>query len=69
MYLAHVVFRLSLTRVGRAFGRDRTTATHACRVIEDAREDPDVDLLIAACEETLRHLPLARRLCGEGAPE
>jgi chromosomal replication initiation ATPase DnaA len=43
MYLAHVVCGLSLTEVGLLFARDRTTAAHACRVIEDRRDDPDLD--------------------------
>ena len=40
MYLAHVALRLSFTEVGELFGRDRTTVAHACRVIEDRRDDP-----------------------------
>jgi chromosomal replication initiation ATPase DnaA len=36
MYLAHVVFGLSLTEVGHIFERDRTTVAHACGLIEDA---------------------------------
>jgi len=43
MYLAHVVFGLSLTEVGRAFDRDRTTVSHACGVVEDRRDDPIFD--------------------------
>jgi chromosomal replication initiation ATPase DnaA len=57
MYLLHVVFRMSLSRVGRAFGRDRTTASHACRVVEDDREHADVDALVEACAVSLRELP------------
>jgi chromosomal replication initiation ATPase DnaA len=57
MYLLHVVFRTSLARVGRAFGRDRTTASHACHVVEDARENPEIDALIEACAISLRTLP------------
>jgi hypothetical protein len=53
VYLGHVVFGMNLTRLGRAFGRDRTTARHACRTIEDSRDDPAIDrfvgLLEAAC--------------------
>ena len=30
MYLAHVGCELSLTAVGRVFGRDRSTVAHAC---------------------------------------
>jgi chromosomal replication initiation ATPase DnaA len=43
MYLAHVVCGLSLTEVGALFGRDRTTVAHACNVIEDGRDDPELD--------------------------
>ncbi len=43
MYLAHVACGLSLTDVGRMFGRDRTTVAHACAVIEDKRDNCDFD--------------------------
>ncbi len=35
MYLAHVGFAQSFEAIGRAFDRDRTTVSHACRVVED----------------------------------
>jgi chromosomal replication initiation ATPase DnaA len=53
MYLAHVVFGLSLSRVGMAFGRDRTTVRHACAVLEDSRDDPAADLALSAMEAGL----------------
>lgn len=43
MYLAHVVCGLSMTEVGVLFARDRTTVAHACEVVEDRRDDPDLD--------------------------
>jgi chromosomal replication initiation ATPase DnaA len=43
MYLAHVVCGLSLTEVGSLFARDRTTVAHACGVVEDRRDDPELD--------------------------
>jgi chromosomal replication initiation ATPase DnaA len=43
MYLAHVVGGLSLTEVGTLFARDRTTVAHACGVVEDRRDDPELD--------------------------
>ncbi len=52
MYLAHVAAGLSLSAVGRAFGRDRTTVAHACRVVEERREDPCFDAM-AGCLERL----------------
>jgi hypothetical protein len=52
MYLAHVHLGLSLERAGQAFGRDRTTVAHACRRVEDSRDDPDF-------ERPLVHLEMA----------
>lgn len=43
MYLAHVACGISLTDVGVLFGRDRTTVAHACGLVEDRRDDPDLD--------------------------
>ena len=50
MYVAHVWLGLSLSEVGRRFDRDRTTVAHACRVVEDRRDDPRVDRVVAAIE-------------------
>ncbi|PHR60941.1 MAG: chromosomal replication initiator DnaA [Robiginitomaculum sp.] len=57
MYLAHVAFELSLSRVASAFGRDRTTVSHACHLIEDRRDDPGFDLQLEGLERVLRELP------------
>ena len=54
MYLAHVALGLNFSQVGRAFGRDRTTAAHACRLIEDRRGDPRLDNALADLEHVLR---------------
>ena len=54
MYLAHVALGLNFTEVGRAFGRDRTTAAHACRAIEDRREETHLDIALADLEQALR---------------
>ena len=43
MYLAHIVFAMSFGQIGRMIGRDRTTVAHACRRIEDAREQSGFD--------------------------
>ena len=59
MYVAHVGLRLSPTEIGRGFGRDRKTVLHACQVIEDMRDDPDFDNVVAQMERVatvaLRH--------------
>jgi chromosomal replication initiation ATPase DnaA len=54
MYLAHVVLGLNFSAVGRTFRRDRTTAAHACRLIEERREDPRIDAVIEALEAACR---------------
>lgn len=50
MYVAHVWLAMSLSEVGRRFERDRTTVAHACRVVEDRRDDPRVDRVVTALE-------------------
>jgi hypothetical protein len=50
MYLAHVGFGLTFDVIGHAFGRDRTTIAHACRVVEDARDDIWFDCRVATLE-------------------
>ena len=65
MYLAHVAFGLSLSEVGRAFGRDRTTAAHACRRVEDRRADQELDTRLAELEHVLRRRFAA--FCGDSA--
>jgi chromosomal replication initiation ATPase DnaA len=56
MYLAHVAFGLTFTRVGICFGRDRTTVRHACALIEDRRDDPALEFGLSALEAGLRAL-------------
>jgi len=54
MYLSHVAYGLSLTEVGAAFGRDRTTASHACHRIEDLRDNSALDRRLQRLEILLR---------------
>ena len=53
MYLSHVVLGESLTSIGHAFGRDRTTVAYACGLIEDMRDDPQFDRDVSALEAAL----------------
>ena len=53
MYIAHVRLGLNLGEVGRVFQRDRTTVGHACRLIEDRRDDEEVDFLINSLERAV----------------
>jgi chromosomal replication initiation ATPase DnaA len=58
MYLGHTAMALTFTRAGAAFGRDRTTAAHACRLVEERRDDPRVDALLDMLERALAAWPL-----------
>ena len=53
MYLLHTVFRRCYTDVGLHFGRDRTTVSHACALVEDKRDDQGFDLMISELEDLL----------------
>ncbi|MDQ2633068.1 MAG: chromosomal replication initiator DnaA [Pseudomonadota bacterium] len=50
MYVAHVVLKLNMADIGRAFGRDRTTVLYACHLVEDLRDDSDFDRIITMTE-------------------
>ncbi|MEM7620286.1 MAG: helix-turn-helix domain-containing protein [Pseudomonadota bacterium] len=39
MYLSHVVCGLNFSEVGELFHRDRTTVAHACKCVEDQRDN------------------------------
>ncbi len=50
MYLCHVALGYDYRAVGVAFGRDRTTAVYACRIVEDLRDNQDLDRRLAVLE-------------------
>lgn len=50
MYLAHIGFELSFATISRVFDRDPTTVSHACRVVEDGRDEFRLDLRLEALE-------------------
>ncbi|MBI3698880.1 MAG: hypothetical protein HY242_00360 [Afipia sp.] len=50
MYLARVGFGLGHRAIGVSFGRDRTTVAHACRVVEDRRDEISFDRRMALLE-------------------
>jgi hypothetical protein len=53
MYLAHVMLGLPMGDVGKAFGRERTTVMHACHLVEDMRDDMEVDAIICRMERVI----------------
>jgi hypothetical protein len=50
IYIANVVFQVSLQGVADAFGRDRTSVGHAVRRVEDRRDEPDFDARLEKLE-------------------
>lgn len=54
IYFAHIVFAANFTRAGGIFGRDRTTARHACSKMEDRRDDARIDRAFDALEPALK---------------
>lgn len=57
MYLAHTRLGLSYTAAGALFGRDRTTAAHACHIVEDRREDGRIDAIVDCLERAIDRWP------------
>ena len=53
MYLAHTVLGLSISAIARACNRHHSTVAHACRVVEEQRDDPVVDRAVVAFEQAL----------------
>lgn len=53
MYLSHVMLGRSLLEIAQAFGRDRTTVSYACAVIEDMRDDPRFDEEVCELERQI----------------
>jgi hypothetical protein len=60
MYLAHVVTGLSYSDVSRLFRRHRTTVAYAIQLVEDRRDERDIDirldLLESVCADAIKEL-------------
>ena len=59
MYLLHVVFSLPMQHVGELCRRDRSTVAHACRLVEERREDARFDAFLHDLERAARALDAA----------
>jgi chromosomal replication initiation ATPase DnaA len=59
MYIAYTAYGMSLSRVAAAFGRDRSTIAHACRVMEERREDGSFDRWMDSIEASAANTPVA----------
>lgn len=65
MYLAHTMLGKSLADVGEAFGRDRTTVSYACNLIEDLRDDPAFEAAVTRLEELIEREQPVRAIGGD----
>jgi len=59
MYVCHVSLGLTFSDVGGLFGRDRTTASHACKVVEERRDERDFDEFLKRIEDAVATLGAA----------
>jgi chromosomal replication initiation ATPase DnaA len=69
MYLLHTSLSIAYADIAGMFARDRTTVSHACRTIEDLRDDPMHDDMIMRLEEMVdlaRSMSAAERHKGTG---
>lgn len=57
MYLSACSYGMTMTRIGELFGRDRSTVSHAIRVIEEGRTDPVLDEKLERLEDWLIRAP------------
>jgi len=58
MYLTHTALAWPLARVAAAFRRDRSTASHACRRVEDLREDALFEKGLISLEGCIQSAPV-----------
>jgi len=54
MYLLHVVYEMNHTHIGKLFSKDRSTVSHACKVVENSRDDGVFDMKLIRLENFLR---------------
>ena len=68
MYLMHTSLSLPYGQIARVFSRDRTTVSHACRQIEDQRDDLALNAMLCELEGILELIrPLAQSSMRHGA--
>ena len=58
MYLMCCVYGLTKQRIAEVFERHYTTVSHACRLIEEQRDDPVFDAKLLNLEHFLGQAPL-----------
>ncbi|MEM7214865.1 MAG: helix-turn-helix domain-containing protein [Pseudomonadota bacterium] len=50
-YLLHTSLSFPLVEIAQIFGKDRTTIGHACRLIEDLRDEAEFDGFVSKLEK------------------
>ena len=58
MYLGHVCLSYPLKDIAQHYRRDRTTVAHACSIVEDRREEEEIELLLNSLESALQTMML-----------
>jgi len=61
MYLCHVILQIPMSDIAEAFGCDRSTVGHACKVIEDRRDDRSYDAFVSSIERIIEAILGLRR--------
>jgi chromosomal replication initiation ATPase DnaA len=56
MYLTHTTQEMPMSEVAEAFGRDRTTVSYACHLVEDMRDDQKFDAMLIGLEDRIAEL-------------
>ena len=56
LYVLYNVCEMSQSRIGRMFGRDRTTVRYACNAVEDQRDYDVFDITIERIEDRFRDI-------------
>jgi hypothetical protein len=67
MYLMHTVFSCSYHHVATFFKRDRTTISHACKLVEDLRDNEEFDKRLEAMENLLVSARCLSEVANRGA--
>jgi len=56
MYLMHCILGTTKSRIAEVFGRHFSTVSHACKLIEEHRDDPVLDQKLIGLENRLRSI-------------
>lgn len=66
MYLLHTSLSLTYSEIACALGRDRTTVSHACRLVEDGRDNGALNAMLCELEGILELIGPLAGFCWSG---